>query len=81
VGTPVCTVEVSGMKEMLGENNEWGIVTDNNEDALYMGIKKLLDDRSLLAHYAAQAKVRGNQFRTKSTVAAVEKMLLTLYME
>ena len=34
VGTPVCTVEVSGMKEMLGENNEYGIVTENNEDAL-----------------------------------------------
>ena len=36
VGTPVVTVEVSGMKEMLGENNEYGIVTDNNEDAFTM---------------------------------------------
>ena len=30
LGVPVCTVEVSGMKEMLGENNEYGIITEND---------------------------------------------------
>ncbi len=78
VGTPVCTVEVSGMKEMLGENNEWGIVTENSEDALYHGIKRLLDDPSLLAHYEQAAKVRGKMFSTDHTVRAVEEMLLCL---
>ncbi len=78
VGTPVCTVEVSGMKEMLGENNEYGIVTENNEDALYEGIKRLLDDPALLKHYAEQAAIRGKNFRTEETVRAVETMLLSL---
>ena len=78
VGTPVCTVEVSGMKEMLGENNEYGIITDNNEEALYQGIKKLLDDRALLTHYQKQAEVRGKVFSTENTVKAVEEMLLSL---
>ena len=78
VGTPVCTVEVSGMKEMLGENNEWGIVTENNEDALYQGIKKLLDDPALLTHYKEKAAQRGKDFSTEETVKAVEKMLLEL---
>lgn len=78
VGTPVCTVEVSGMKEMLGENNEWGIVTDNDEDALYQGIKRLLDDPVLLAHYKEKASRRGSDFSTKETVRAVENMLLGL---
>ena len=27
VGVPVCSVEVSGMREMLGENNEYGVIT------------------------------------------------------
>ena len=44
VGTPVCTVEVSGMKEMLGENDEYGIVTENSEEALYEGLKSLISD-------------------------------------
>jgi glycosyltransferase involved in cell wall biosynthesis len=78
VGTPVCTVEVSGMKEMLGENNEWGIVTENSEEALYQGIKRLLDHPELLAHYKKQAAIRGKTFNTENTVKAVENMLLSL---
>ena len=78
VGTPVCTVEVSGMKEMLGENNEWGIVTDNDEEALYEGIKRVLDDPMLLAHYKERSAQRGKTFSTENTVKAVEEMLLNL---
>ena len=76
VGTPVCTVEVSGMKEMLGSNNEWGIVTENDENALYQGIKRLLDDPALLEHYKKQAAERGKTFSTENTVRAVRDMLL-----
>ena len=78
VGTPVCTVEVSGMKEMLGENNEWGIVTGNDEDALYHGIKRLLDDPALLTQYKGKAKERGRSFSTEATVKVVEDMLLEM---
>lgn len=78
VGTPVCTVEVSGMKEMLGENNEYGIVTENSEEGLYRGIKSLLDDPELLAHYTRKAEERGRSFSTETTVKAVEDMLLSL---
>ena len=78
VGTPVCTVEVSGMKEMLGENNEWGIVTENSEEALYEGIKDLLNHPEKLAHYKEKATQRGKRFSTEETVRAVEEMLLSL---
>lgn len=75
VGTPVCTVEVSGMKEMLGEHNEWGVVTDNEDEALYEGIKKLAEDSSLLTHYRERAIERGKAFSTENTVKAVEALL------
>ena len=78
VGTPVCTVEVSGMKEMLGEHNEYGVVTENNEEALFQEIKRLLDDKDLLNHYRHQARIRGDFFRTEETVRAVEELLLDL---
>ncbi|MEE1327114.1 MAG: glycosyltransferase [Oscillospiraceae bacterium] len=78
VGTPVCTVEVSGMKEMLGSHNEYGIVTENDDEALYQGIKKLLDNPELLEHYRHQAALRGKDFRTEETVKAVEQMMLAL---
>lgn len=78
VGTPVCTVEVSGMKEMLGGNNEWGLVTANIEEALYQGIKKLLDNPELLSYYKEKAVERGKTFSTEKTVRAVEEMLENL---
>jgi glycosyltransferase involved in cell wall biosynthesis len=78
VGTPVCTVEVSGMKEMLGEQNEWGVVTENSEEALYQGIKDLLDHPDKLAYYKEKAIERGKSFSTEHTVHAVEEMLLGL---
>ncbi len=74
VGTPVVTTLVSGMSEMLGEN-EYGIITDNNEEALYLGIKSLLDNPKLLEHYKRQAAIRGEFFSTENTVKAVEYML------
>ena len=78
VGTPVCTTDVSGMREMLGEHNEYGLVTKNEEAALYEGIKRLLDDPALLAHYREMAALRGRNFSTLETVGAVEEMLISL---
>lgn len=78
LGVPVCTVEVSGMKEMLGEHDEYGIVTENSEEALYQGVKRLLDEPALLAHYREKAAERGKLFSTEQTVKAVEEMFLHL---
>lgn len=75
LGVPVCTVEVSGMREMLGDS-EYGLITDNSEEALYRGIKSLLDSPEMLLYYKKQAQIRGKSFSTKETVKAVEEMLL-----
>lgn len=75
VGTPVCTTDVSGMKEMLGDNNQFGVVTDNSEEALYNGVKTLIGDPDLLSHYKDQAAIRGRAFSTTTTIQAVEEML------
>lgn len=74
VGTPVCTVDVSGMRELLGDS-EYGLVTDNSEEALYQGIKQLLDNPKKLSYYKKQAHVRGKMFSTEKTVQQVEEMV------
>ena len=74
LGIPVCTVEVSGMKEMLGHHNEYGIITSNKTADLYKAIKKLLDHPEILEHYKKQADIRGKYFSREKTVAAVEHM-------
>lgn len=77
IGIPVCTMEVSGMEEMLG-NNEYGVITENNENDFYHGIKRLLSSPKLLCHYKKQAKIRGELFNTENTVSAVETLFDSL---
>lgn len=78
VETPVVTTLCSGMTELLGENNEYGIVTENNEDALYDGIKKILTTPNLLGEYSARAKERGKRFQTSITVEETENFFIDL---
>lgn len=78
VGTPVVTTLCAGMQELLGENNEYGIVTENNEEALYEGIKKMLTTEGMLEDYASKALERGKYFSKEKTVKAVEDMFLKL---
>ena len=75
VGTPVVSTNCSGATELLGYNNEYGIVTENSEEALYEGIKKMISDKKVFDYYKKQAKTRGNKFSTSETVKAVEEML------
>ena len=62
VGCPTLSTRVSGTKELLGERGEYGLVVDNNEQAIYEGITKLIDNKELLNHYKEMAKVRGYFF-------------------
>ncbi len=72
LGIPVLTTAVSGMKEMLGDN-EYGIITDNDIKPLYKALKGLITNPELLSHYRDQAIKRGQIFSTKQTVMAVEE--------
>lgn len=75
VGTAVISTNCSGTEELLGENNEYGVITDNNEDALFDGIKRLLTEKGLLDYYKTQSKIRGEKFSMKETVEAVESLI------
>lgn len=78
VGTPVITTPVAGMEEMLGRNNEYGIITEMSEDSLYRSIKDLAENQEKLEHYKKQAAIRGNFFSKDITVKAVENKLLSM---
>ena len=78
LGLPVVSTNCSGAYELLGRENEYGVVTLNNEEGLYSGIKMLLDQPELLNHYRKQAQLRRKSFGIESTVGAVEEMLIGL---
>ena len=77
LGLPVVSTNCSGAYELLGDNNEFGIVTQNNEEALYDGIYKMLTQKGLLERYKEAAKQRALFFSTENTVKAVTNLFLS----
>lgn len=75
VGTPVVTTLCSGMEEMLGHNNEYGLITKNSKEDLYKGMKRILTESGLLKHYKEKAEERGRSFSTEKTVEEIEHLL------
>lgn len=71
LGIPVITTDVSGAKEVLGYNDEYGIVTENNEEALYSALKNVLSDKNLYDEYKKRVGERKKFFDTEKTVEAV----------
>lgn len=73
-GTPVVSTDVSGAKEVLGYNNEYGMVVENSEEGIYNGIIELIDNPERLQHYRSVAKQRGYRFSTQNTVNDTEQL-------
>ena len=73
---PVISTKVSGATEVLGENNEYGLVVENNEEALYNGMKKMMTNPKLLEHYRQKSCERAAFFDPINTVKAVENMIV-----
>lgn len=44
LGLPVVTTDCAGMNEILCDG-KYGLIVDNNEEALYMGLKSILSDK------------------------------------
>lgn len=78
LGKPVVSTDVSGAKEILGDNNEYGLVVENSVDGLYGGIKEFLDSPKLLENYEIRAQKRSALFNTGMTVQATEDLFVRL---
>lgn len=75
LGIPVVSTDCSGARELLGDNNEYGIVVDNSTEGIYKGLKAMLSDEALLLDYKKKARIRGSYFSLEKTVSAVENMM------
>lgn len=76
LGLPVVSTEVAGVDELLGKN-EFGIVTKNDVNDLYIGVKQMLENENL-QKYKEMSKIRGYEFNKERTVHEVEKLLMEM---
>ena len=80
LGTPVVATDCTGMREILG-SSEYGLITANDDEALYQGLRRMLTEPGLLEHYAERAKVRGRDFRCERLVRETEAFLENTWRE
>ena len=65
LGKPIVTTEVSGMRELLGDS-EYGLIVENDDEAFYQGLKRMLMDAELRACYSQKAGIRGADFSAET---------------
>ena len=74
LGKPVVATDCSGMTELLGAS-EYGLITQNNTEDLYLGMKRFLSDIDLQNHYKKKSEERSKDFDIKSTIKQIENIL------
>lgn len=74
LGLPVVSTLVSGAEEILGKDSEYGLVTENSENGLFGGLRKLLSEPDTFAHYKRKAAERAPFFDNVRTVKTVEAL-------
>jgi glycosyltransferase involved in cell wall biosynthesis len=78
LGVPVIATNTSGMKEILGENNEFGIIVNNCEQALYYGLKGIIKNPLILDEYKQKVKLRSSFFSKYKTAEEFEILIENL---
>lgn len=80
LGKPIVTTDCTGMRELLGDS-QYGLITENTAEGLFLGMKTMLSDPGLRGRYQAQAQLRGQDFRTKELAAQTEEFLIQMTEE
>lgn len=62
LGIPVVATRCAGMEELLGDDNQWGILVENTDEALREGIINILKDSGLRGRYATRSAAGGERF-------------------
>jgi glycosyltransferase involved in cell wall biosynthesis len=75
VGIPIVTTNCSGMKEILGNNNEYGIVANNDIESLYIALKDIIADKEKHDYYSKKIKEKISMFEINQSICQIEKML------
>ena len=71
LGVPCVSTKVAGAREIL--KDQYGLITENDDEALYCGIKKALDDKKLLDTYKSEVSMYKSE--NSDIIRKVEKII------
>lgn len=70
LGTPVITTKCAGMEEIFGDS-KCGLIVENSEEALYKGLKSIMENPEILSLYTEECLKRKPFFEIENTVSKV----------
>lgn len=74
LGVPVVATETAGAMELL-EGGKYGILTNHNDEAIYQGIKEMMDNPDLRKMYSDKGKKRAESFSAQQIMSEFYKLL------
>lgn len=74
IGTPVISTACTGPKELLNDG-EYGVITENNENDLFEGLRRVLIDEEYRKEMSYKSLDRRKFFDTKNAVERWEEIL------
>lgn len=74
LGLPIVTTNCSGMSEILNDGR-YGVITENDTDSLYEGVKTFLTNPDFLRLYKRSSQKRGQDFSIDALMPQVESLL------
>ena len=77
LGKPIVSTDVSGVRELLGDS-EFGLVTENDDEAFCRGYEQMLRDPALRASYSDRANMRSSDFSAKALTNRTEQFFTKL---
>ena len=75
---PIVTTLCSGMKDILGDDNENAFIVPNDTYNLYLGIKKMILDKKLRENYIKNIKNITQKFDINNVISNIDKLLESL---
>lgn len=73
--TPILTTECAGMDEILGENNQYGMIIKNNDHALFNGLKNIIQNKNIYDNLKSKAIKRSSFFTSNKSINNTEDFL------
>lgn len=70
---PTITTRCAGMDEIL-DGGKYGIITENDENALYLGIKQIIQNPEILDHYRTALNERKAFFSRELRIKETERL-------
>ncbi len=75
LGLPVVSTKVTGSIELI-DNNKYGILVDHDDESIYQGVKRMIDDKELRLHYHQMSLERAKMFDIQETMKQVFDVLI-----